>query len=145
MELKIRVGSISKIIIELLVLMHLCYFLMVFRGTRLFADSFVPKTRMVPVSYTHLTIIDTYLRNVQEVYQLADVYLFPVQEIENCIDIPLSVLEAASCNLPIVTTEYGELASFIGQEGFLFTADLSSNSLNEALETICLLYTSRCV
>ena len=47
MELKIRVGSISKIIIELLVLMHLCYFLMVFRGTRLFADSFVPKTRMV--------------------------------------------------------------------------------------------------
>ena len=47
MELKIRVGSISKIIIEILVLMHLCYFLMVFRGTRLFADSFVPKTRMV--------------------------------------------------------------------------------------------------
>ena len=76
------------------------------------------------------------MRNVQEVYQLADVYLFPVQEIENCIDIPLSVLEAASCNLPIVTTEYGELASFIGQEGFLFTADLSSNSLNEALETM---------
>ena len=84
----------------------------------------------------NITIIDTYLRNVQEVYQLADVYLFPVQEIENCIDIPLSVLEAASCNLPIVTTEYGELASFIGQEGFLFTADLSSNSLNEALETM---------
>lgn len=44
----------------------------------------------------NITIIDTYLRNVQEVYQLADVYLFPVQEIENCIDIPLSVLEAAS-------------------------------------------------
>ena len=30
----------------------------------------------------NVTIIDTYLRNVQEVYQLADVYLFPVQEIE---------------------------------------------------------------
>lgn len=81
----------------------------------------------------NVTIIDSYLENIQEIYQLADVYLFPVQEVENCIDVPLSVLEAASCNLPIVTTEYGELASFKNQDGFLFIDDLSPLSLNEAL------------
>ena len=65
---------------------------------------------------------------------LADVYLFPVMDIENCIDVPLSVLEAASCNLPIVTTEYGELTAFREQEGFLFIDALDSDSLNQALE-----------
>lgn len=81
----------------------------------------------------NVTIIDSYQENIQEIYQLADVYLFPVQEVENCIDVPLSVLEAASCDLPIVTTAYGELASFKNQEGFLFVDDLSPFSLNEAL------------
>lgn len=82
----------------------------------------------------NITIIDSYLENVQEVYQLADVYLFPVQELENCIDVPLSVLEAASCNIPIVTTEYGELTAFKDEAGFLFLSDLSENSLNMAVE-----------
>lgn len=81
-----------------------------------------------------ITIIDFYLPSIQEIYQLADVYLFPVQEIENCIDIPLSVMEAAACNLPIVTTEYGELATFKNQDAFIFIADLSPNSLNCALK-----------
>lgn len=82
----------------------------------------------------NITIIDSYLENIQEVYQMADVYLFPVQEVENCIDIPLSVLEAASCNIPIVTTEYGELTAFKGEEGFLFINDLSAESLNKAID-----------
>ena len=83
-----------------------------------------------------ITIIDSYLQKVQEIYQLADVYLFPVQEIENCIDVPLSVMEAAACNLPIVTTEYGELATFKSQDGFLFIDDLSPDSLNSALRKV---------
>ena len=82
----------------------------------------------------NVTIIDSYLENIQEIYQLSDVYLFPVQEVENCIDVPLSVLEAASCDLPIVTTEYGELTSFKNQEGFFFIYDLSPFSLNKALD-----------
>ena len=81
-----------------------------------------------------MTLIDSYLQSIQEIYQLADVYLFPVMDIENCIDVPLSVLEAASCNLPIVTTEYGELTAFREQEGFLFIDALDSDSLNQALE-----------
>lgn len=81
----------------------------------------------------NITIIDFYLEHVEEVYQMADVYLFPVQEMENCIDVPLSVLEAAACNTPIVTTEYGELASFRDKEGFLFLNNLQLDVLNPAL------------
>ena len=49
---------------------------------------------------SNITIFDMYLEHIEEIYQMADVYLFPVQERENCIDIPLSVLEAAACNIP---------------------------------------------
>ena len=41
----------------------------------------------------NVKIIDTYLPEIQEIYQLADVYFFPVVEQGNCIDVPLSCLE----------------------------------------------------
>lgn len=79
------------------------------------------------------TIIDSYLEHVEEVYQMADVYLFPVEKTENCIDTPLSVLEAAACNIPIVTTAYGELKEFRKEPGFLFIRSLEENELNMAI------------
>lgn len=38
-----------------------------------------------------------YLENVEEVYQMADAYLFPTRSTEFVISIPLSVMEALSC------------------------------------------------
>lgn len=84
----------------------------------------------------NITIIDSYVENIEEIYQIADVYLFPVIEAENCIDVPLSVLEAASCNLPIIATEYGELTAFKGEEGFIFINELSPSSLNSAISKL---------
>lgn len=81
----------------------------------------------------HTTIIDQYLPDVQELYQMADVYLFPVMEEEHCIDLPLSVMEAASCNIPIVTTAYGELAAFQGEAGFAFVAGDNGEEIAAAL------------
>lgn len=85
------------------------------------------------------TIIDHFLPDVQELYQMADVYLFPVTEAENCIDLPLSVLEAASCNVPIVTTAYGELAAFRGETGFAFLDDMTPDALNAAIDRMAAL------
>lgn len=79
----------------------------------------------------NITIIDTYLENVEELYQMADIYLFPVLQKENCIDAPLSVLEAASCNVPIITTAYGELENFSDEPGFCFISDFSRRNLNQ--------------
>lgn len=66
----------------------------------------------------HTMIIDAYVANIQEIYQLADVYIFPVMASGNCIDSPLSVMEAAACNLPIVTTSYGEVKELIHYAGY---------------------------
>lgn len=78
-------------------------------------------------------LIDVYLENIEELYQLSDVYVFPTLQMESCIDVPLSVLEAAACNIPVITSDYGELKAFRGKEGFYFLSDFSSESLNAAL------------
>lgn len=82
-------------------------------------------------------LMDTFQEHIEELYQLADVYVFPVQQMESCIDVPLSVLEAAACNIPVVTSDYGELKNFRGRQGFCFLEDFSEESLNEALELAC--------
>lgn len=40
--------------------------------------------------------------SIQEVYQMSDVYLFPTRSAEYVISVPLSVMEALSCGLPVV-------------------------------------------
>ena len=47
-----------------------------------------------------------YLKNIEEVYALADCYVFPTSDEYSCIEMPLSVLEAMACNLPVVTTKF---------------------------------------
>lgn len=68
----------------------------------------------------NIRILDTYMPNIQELYQLADVYFFPVEQPGNCIDVPLSCLEAAACGKPVVTTDYGEMKEFSEKPGFFF-------------------------
>ena len=81
------------------------------------------------------TIIDTYLDNIEEIYQLSDVYLFPVVEPCNCIDVPLSAMEAASCGVPVVATKYGELRELSGREGFWFIESFQPDALNGMIDT----------
>jgi len=61
-------------------------------------------------------IFDKYLPHVEEVYNLSDCYLFPTFNENNCIEIPLSVLEAMACNLFIISTKFGGLNNLF-QEG----------------------------
>ena len=81
-----------------------------------------------------LTLIETYQPHIEEIYQLADVYLFPVQQALKCIDVPLSALEAAACGVPVVSTVYGEMTQLIGQEGFYALTDMSPEALNALLK-----------
>jgi glycosyltransferase involved in cell wall biosynthesis len=82
----------------------------------------------------HTRIIDSYVDNIQEVYQLSDVYIFPVAAPENCIDVPLSVLEAAACNIPVVTTPYGELTELIHSAGFYQLKSCSGQEINTLID-----------
>ena len=69
------------------------------------------------------TVIERFLPHVEEVYRLADVYLFPVEQGTAAIEMPLSVLEAMACNLPVVSTPFGGLVRcFEGVPGVYFAA-----------------------
>ncbi len=83
-------------------------------------------------SKSNIKILDTYIPEIQEIYQLADIYFFPVLESGHCIDIPLSCLEAAACNLSVVTTSYGAMKEFKGKKGF-YHID-SFENINEIIE-----------
>ena len=52
-------------------------------------------------------VATTYLQNIEEIYQLSDCYVFPVTSETASIEVPLSVLEAMACNIPVITTRYG--------------------------------------
>lgn len=90
------------------------------------------KLKNILQSKSNIKIIDDYIPEIQEVYQLADLYLFPVVEKGHCIDIPLSCLEAAACNTPVVTTDYGGMKEFKGKNGF-YHID-SFDNINEIIE-----------
>lgn len=51
----------------------------------------------------------TYFENIEEIYALSDCYIFPVINKLGSIELPLSVFEAMSCNLPVITTKFGGL------------------------------------
>jgi glycosyltransferase involved in cell wall biosynthesis len=57
------------------------------------------------------SIFEGYYPNIEEFYQCADCYIFPVVP-GNSIDCPLSILEAMACNLPVITTKFEGLSCF---------------------------------
>jgi glycosyltransferase involved in cell wall biosynthesis len=66
-------------------------------------------------------VFTDYLENIQHFYQISDCYLFPVFRASSAVDIPLSVLEAMACNLPVVTTLFGALPGmFQSGNGFYY-------------------------
>ena len=70
-----------------------------------------------------IIILDTYFKNIEEIYQLSDCYLFPVVSDRSCIGTPLSVLEAMACNLPVAAMRYGLLPQLFNPGQGLFFAD----------------------
>ena len=83
---------------------------------------------------SNIRILDVYVPEIQEIYQMCDVYFFPVKQLGYCIDIPLSCLEAASCNKPVVTTDYGKMRAFIGCKGFVHIQNFNETTINDCIE-----------
>lgn len=51
-------------------------------------------------------VISRFLPEVERVYGAADVYVFPTRDQRSSIGVPLSVLEALACGLPVVSTRF---------------------------------------
>jgi glycosyltransferase involved in cell wall biosynthesis len=68
-------------------------------------------------------VLTDYIEAIEEVYQLSDFYIFPTLSETGCIGIPLSILEAMACNLPVITTKIGGLPDLFSNgetKGFLY-------------------------
>ncbi len=76
-----------------------------------------------------------YLLNIEEIYALSDCYIFPTIDGRYCIETPLSVLEAMSCNLPVVTTPFGALPRMFEEgDGLIFVEE--EKDFFDGVETI---------
>lgn len=62
---------------------------------------------------TGIIILDRYIENIEEVYQLSDLYIFPVVKENSSIGMPLSILEARACGIPVLTSDYGSVKHFL--------------------------------
>lgn len=62
-------------------------------------------------------VVDHHVERIEDYYQAADCYLFPGTSSTDSIELPLSVLEAMACNLPLVTTPFGGLPALLEGAG----------------------------
>ncbi len=78
-------------------------------------------------------VITEYVERIEEVYALSDCYVFPTDPGNRgaSIEMPLSVLEAMACNLPVVSTKFGALPT-IFNEGIEYI----DNQDNKEIKTI---------
>jgi len=77
----------------------------------------------------------TYFDHVEEIYALADCYVFPTVRKTACIELPLSVMEAMACNLPIISTKFGALPRIFDEGDGLFFIN-SEEEFGERLNEI---------
>ena len=62
-------------------------------------------------------VLTEYQPAIEQLYQLADAYVFPVVSPNNAIEIPLSVLEAFACDLAVASTRFGGLPRLFEGQG----------------------------
>jgi len=85
-------------------------------------------------------IIDEYTPDMENIYNLADFYVFPVLSHAGAIETPLSVLEAMACNLPVITTRFGSLEdTFEADEDFFYVQSSAEivDIINNRKKTEC--------
>ena len=77
-------------------------------------------------------VLDTYQPQIEQYYQASDCYIFPTVDPKAAVQIPLSVLEALSTELPVVSTPFGGLPSLFQEEPgvhFFSEADVEKGRL----------------
>lgn len=77
-----------------------------------------------------VTILTKYFPQIEEMYQLSDCYVFPTKNKLNAIETPLSVLEAMSCNLPVITTKFGALPEMFKEGEGIFFVETDDDIIN---------------
>jgi glycosyltransferase involved in cell wall biosynthesis len=83
---------------------------------------------------TGCSIYKGYFKDIEEFYQLADCYIFPVLPGDSIL-CPLSIMEAMSCNIPVITTGFDGIRSFFAEGNGLIFAE-SDDEFLDSIERI---------
>ena len=68
-----------------------------------------------------IQVIDGFIPDISKIYKMSDIYIFPVFDNTAAIEMPLSVLEALACNLPVITRRFGGLVNYFKEDvGFRY-------------------------
>lgn len=78
-----------------------------------------------------------YIENINEIYNISDCYIYPTvnsidkfgRDISTSIQIPLTVLEAMACNLPVISSKFGGLPLIFNDGDGFFYAENESDIL----------------
>jgi len=76
-----------------------------------------------------------YFQNIEKIYAMVDVYVFPVFEELGSVDIPLSILEAMACNIPVITTRFGGIELLFDEQDDFFYID-NEKDLKEKIQLV---------
>lgn len=99
-----------------------------------------------PGTDTDVTVVDyleeegcqvriEYCPDIEKYFQSADVYVFPVKSEDGSVKIPLTVLEAMACNVPVVTTPFGGLPGLFDEgKGLQYVSFESETSYQAVLD-----------
>lgn len=92
----------------------------------------------------NVRVISEYIENINELYRMADVYLFPTRSGEFVISVPLSVMEALACGTPAVAySSFSKMRSIRTNAPDAITFIDSSEELDAALEKASALKSDR--
>lgn len=83
------------------------------------------KTYLMELKSSGIIVFERYIEKIEELYALSDCYIFPTSYEVGSIELPLSVLEAMTCNLPVITSPFGGLPDFFrNSDGFYFAESI---------------------
>jgi glycosyltransferase involved in cell wall biosynthesis len=83
-----------------------------------------------------IIFIDRYVDAVEEIYRLADGYVFPTFTETGAIEIPLSVLEALATNLPVTTTAFGGIPDLFSEGNGLFICSSEAEFIRKSRDML---------
>lgn len=80
-----------------------------------------------------VVVLDGYQPHIEELYRLADCYVFPTLAPDHAVATPLSVLEALASGVPVVSTRFGALEDLLGSAPGLSFVDDGAELVSSAL------------